>query len=361
MRSKMLLVTFVVFGSILVAGALAATPRQAATDQYQTTPVIGAGTTNTTPTDVVAPTVTGSTTPTTPAVSPPTTTDTSATTPTATATTPTTTPTTPAEEKGGSAAAGAAGPDLDRVEHLDFGRADKLPLHQPFKKLREDVVASIAQTPYHEDLLDSLKDHDRFGGITNARFAAFAASPLLKLLSDVAVEPAGQAWGAQMVNVTPVARQVFPVLLGTDELFVSFVRVVLTRRATLAKGEAKFMDGVAKGLESTGIPVAYVERADVKKSFIKHFKKLGILTVDDVDTPTGKLRLARILTGQITTQKAVDEVKVDPASATIVDTDGSAGATPWLLLVLVLGGAGFAASGVLRHRGSRSRASRTSA
>lgn len=361
MRSKMLLVTFVVFGTMLVASAFAAAPRQAATDEYGSTPVIGATSTSTAPTAADAPAVTGSTAPTTATtpdatdaptdtdVAPPTTTSTDATAPGRRPSKHGGKRTSNPTAVGAPGAAGAAGgTGAEPVEHIDFGRADKLPLHKPFKQLREDVVGAEALTPYTEDL---------FGGATNKQFNALSASPLMRLLSAVAVKLSGQAWGAQMVNVTPLAQQVFPVLLGSHERFVSLKRVVLTRRAELPKGEAAFMDGVALGIKSAGIPVAYAERTDAKKSFVKHFEKLGILTVKDVDTKAGKVRLARILTGQITTQDAVDAIKVDPASATIVDSNGSAGATPWLLLVLVLGGAGFAASGVVRHRRPRSRTS----
>jgi hypothetical protein len=235
----------------------------------------------------------------------------------------------------GSSSGAASGPLSNRVALLQFGRASK--------KLRDHIKAGVTQAGLQTTLV---------GNLTKARMDAFLASPLVKLLSVAGITPAGQAFGAQLVNVTPAAQQAFPVLLGKKVAFVPVLRVVLTRSKGLTTDQAKLMKGVALGLKSTGIPLAYAERENIKntkKSYVKWMKKLDVLTVDDVDTAAGKLRLGRILLGQITTQDAVDAVKVQPASAT-TDAGGSAGATPWVLLAVLLGGVAFMASGVIRRR-----------
>ena len=66
----------------------------------------------------------------------------------------------------------------------------------------------------------------------------------------------------------------------------------MTGGSSLPKDEVAFLKGVASGLDSTGIPLAYAERSDAKKSFVKAFEKLHVLTVDDIDSPSGKLRRA---------------------------------------------------------------------
>jgi hypothetical protein len=287
MRKLTLLAVLVAGGMGGITSAEAASPRQAATDQYTSPPVVGVGTVDTTPT------------------------------------TPTT-PTEPVEGTGnGSGSGGSPGsgngnpggngngngngnsPSGDQsgagagaganvagsateaaitVAVLDFGKAPK--------KLREDIQAAVAQAGLQSTKLS----------ITEQRFRAFLASPLLKLLSPDGVKAAGQAFGAQLINPTATLRLAFPVLFGAPVPTDPIKQVVLTRRIKIPAREAAILSGVAEGLKTTDVPLAYVERSDVKKSFVAAYKKREILTVGDVDTAAGKLRLAKILLGQITTQ-----------------------------------------------------------
>ncbi|UTI62598.1 hypothetical protein NBH00_14645 [Paraconexibacter antarcticus] len=345
------------FSGLLGGGVAfaASTPRDAASDQYTTTTVA------TTPTA----TVTGQATVTTPVVtvqgtvggagSPPTpaTTGTTTKTTSPSAVSPSSgsgsglpgdktgsgsTPTGGATgTSGGSGAGGASGPPANRVAFLSFGK--------PGTKLHADVQSAIGQA----GLLATIDEV-----VTKARFASFVASPVLKLLSaDGLGKPAGQSFGAQLVNPTSAVQRAFPALLGPGVTLVPVLRVVLTRTAGLPKSEVTFLKGLASGLQSTGIPLAYVERSDVKKSFVDAFKKLHVLTVGDVNSPSGKLRLERILLGQTKTQSAVDAVTFKPAASITTDGGGSSGATPWVLLAVLLGGVGFMASGVVRRRTGR--------
>lgn len=337
MRRTMVLVLLLIVGAFAAGTAAAATPRQAATDQYGTPPPIG------TPTTPVS-------TPTTPTTPTPdnggngdSTTDSGGNAPESDSGSGAGNGTSPGSgsspgSASGSGAAGAGssagtGPPANRVAVIDFGLAPK--------KLRNDIRESLESAGLQ--VLFS-------GKLSKARFKTFLASPFLEQLSKDGPGPAGQAFGAQLVDVTPLARQVFPVVFGTRQTFDPVIRAVLTRRSTINDDQEKFAEGVAKGLLSTDVPLAYVERSDAKKSFIDDFKDLKVLTVDDIDKPAGKLRLAQIMLGQITTQKAVDAIKVDPAASVTTDTDGSTGATPWILLAVVLGGVAFMATGTLRRR-----------
>jgi hypothetical protein len=334
MRRLTLLAVLVAGGIGGITSAEAASPRQAATDQYTTAPVVGSGTVDTTATTPTAPTEpvesagSGGTDPGSPSGSGNGNTGGSG----------NGGGTSPADDQGGTAgsaaasSAGSAAESVITVAVLDFGRAPK--------KLRDDIQAAIDQAG-----LQSTKV-----GITEKRFQAFLASPLLKLLSPDGVKAAGRAFGAQLINPTATLRQAFPVLFGAPLPTDPIKQVVLTRRIKIPAREAATLAGVAAGLKTTDVPLAYVERSDVKKSFVAAYKKREILTVGDVDTVAGKLRLTKILLGQITTQKAVDAVEVNPASAVIGNSDAGTGTTPWLLLVALVGGGAVMATGTVRRR-----------
>lgn len=223
----------------------------------------------------------------------------------------------------------------NRVALVQFGTAPKA--------LRDDIIEAMR--------LAGLQVIFN-GNATKKRLSTFLASPLATLLAKGGDESVGRAFGAQLVDVTPLARRAFPVLFGPTTPFVPVIRAVLTRRDSLKADQVNFQTGVTKGLKSTDVPLAYVERSDRKtKSLVKEYRKLDVLTVDDVDTLAGKQRLGAIMLGAITTQKAVDAVKVDPASQ-LTGTGGDApGATPWLILAVIGGAAVVFAGGNLRRRG----------
>lgn len=316
------------------AGVAYATTRQAASDQYGGSTVIGGGTTT-------GNTVTGAGSGTT--TTPPTTTTgttttgTTGTTTTGTTTTGTTGTTTSTASTGTTTASTTtapitvgAGPVLPDVVLIDFGLATG--------KVRADIRKAVALTG-----LRSLEAR-----LTRQRLDAFLASPTLDRLSPDGRRAAGRALGAQLVTNSSLAQQAFAALFpGVTSSPVK--RAVLSRRASLTSAQTSFVMGVAEGLRSSGIALAYAERSK-GKSFAKSFQKLGILSVKDVDTATGQLRLARILLGQLTNQKAVNAVKTKKTSAAISTDGGSTGSAPWLLLAVLVGAGGVAASGPARRR-----------
>jgi hypothetical protein len=58
---------------------------------------------------------------------------------------------------------------------------------------------------------------------------------------------------------------------------------------------ASFLQGLYAGLGDVGIPAVGVELSSDPVSTVKVFKKAGLSTVDDVDTPVGKLALVALL------------------------------------------------------------------
>ncbi|WP_354697402.1 hypothetical protein [Paraconexibacter sp. AEG42_29] len=351
-------------------GAGVALAQTAATDQYGTdtppgtpttttsttsttptpAPVGGSGTTSTTPT-----TTTGGGTTTTPATG------------TGSSETPTTTTgtTTPATAGGGTtgggttgggttggnggnggnggtgatgSANGTAAAQAPTVHIIDFGRASAV--------LRSNIQAAIALTGLQREAVTKANA---------AAFKRFLSSPLMRSLSSAGVGAAGRAFGAQLASGSPIARQVYRRLFGAAAPFAPVTHAVLTRRVNLSSKEAQFLNGVARGLKSSGIPLAYVERTDAKKSFAKGFRNLKVLTVTDVDKALGQRRLARIMLGQVTSQKAVNALKTTRASQSLGSPDGSASGESWALVVLLVAAGGFVATGAVRHR------SRTSA
>ena len=100
---------------------------------------------------------------------------------------------------------------------------------------------------------------------------------------------------------TPVSDALTPVLVeeqrGTSAKPADGVVVVQTEppRGTATK---RFLDGLYGGLGSAGIPVVAVEESGLLVSTVPQFDAFaGFSTVDDVDTPSGRLALALVLAG----------------------------------------------------------------
>jgi hypothetical protein len=75
--------------------------------------------------------------------------------------------------------------------------------------------------------------------------------------------------------------------------------VVVIRGVTPQKGAtSRFLLGLYSGLASAGKPAVGVEQTDAAPSAIKIFSQSGLSTVDDLDTPIGKLGLVLLLAGQ---------------------------------------------------------------
>jgi hypothetical protein len=72
--------------------------------------------------------------------------------------------------------------------------------------------------------------------------------------------------------------------------------VVIVRSVTPQTGAtALFLKGLYSGLADVGVPAVGVERTNDERSAIKAFQRAGFSTVDDIETPIGKLALAALL------------------------------------------------------------------
>lgn len=74
--------------------------------------------------------------------------------------------------------------------------------------------------------------------------------------------------------------------------------VVVIRSAEPQQGEtSRFLGGLYRGLNSTGVPVVGVEPSRVEQSAIPVFQRYGLSTVDSVDDEPGQLALLLLLGG----------------------------------------------------------------
>ena len=72
--------------------------------------------------------------------------------------------------------------------------------------------------------------------------------------------------------------------------------VVIVRSVTPQTGPtALFLKGLYAGLADVGVPAIGVERSSDAVSAIKAFQRAGFSTVDDIETPVGKLALVALL------------------------------------------------------------------
>jgi hypothetical protein len=64
-----------------------------------------------------------------------------------------------------------------------------------------------------------------------------------------------------------------------------------------SRATTTLMDGIVRGLESSGRPVVGVATTDQPSELSEIYRTRGISSVDDVDTPAGRLALALLLAG----------------------------------------------------------------
>jgi hypothetical protein len=89
--------------------------------------------------------------------------------------------------------------------------------------------------------------------------------------------------------------------------------VVIVRSETPQTGAtALFLKGLYAGLADVGVPAVGVERTSEAVSAIKAFQRAGFATVDDIETPIGKLALVALLadpllTGSYGTKKTAQD------------------------------------------------------
>jgi hypothetical protein len=90
--------------------------------------------------------------------------------------------------------------------------------------------------------------------------------------------------------------------------------VVVVRTATPQRGAtSKFLLGLYEGLSSTSVPAVGAEQTDADASATSIFQRGGLSTVDDVDTPVGRLALLLLLDGQPGGQYGVKDTATDGA------------------------------------------------
>jgi hypothetical protein len=90
---------------------------------------------------------------------------------------------------------------------------------------------------------------------------------------------------------------------------VVVVRTVAPQRG----GTTKFLLGLYEGLGSSGVPAVGAEQSDAAASATSVFRQAGLSTVDDVDTPVGRLALLLLLAGQPGGQYGVKNSATDGA------------------------------------------------
>ena len=74
--------------------------------------------------------------------------------------------------------------------------------------------------------------------------------------------------------------------------------VIVARTAPPQRdGTSRFLFGLYQGLSSGGLPAVGIEASDAASSAVPIYKSAGLSSVDDVDTPAGRLALALLLAG----------------------------------------------------------------
>jgi hypothetical protein len=90
--------------------------------------------------------------------------------------------------------------------------------------------------------------------------------------------------------------------------------VVLVRTAAPQRaGTSHFLLGLYSGLASASAPAVGVEQTDAADSATKVYREAGLSTVDDVDTPVGRLALVLLLAGASPGQYGVKDSAGDGA------------------------------------------------
>jgi hypothetical protein len=116
------------------------------------------------------------------------------------------------------------------------------------------------------------------------------------------LESLGRALGEELVlgGETPLWNSLTDALVeeragGTKQ---SADGVVVVRTAAPQRdGTSRFLLGLYEGISGAGVPAVGVETTDTADSAVAVYRKAGLSSVDDVDTPTGRLALVLLLAG----------------------------------------------------------------
>jgi hypothetical protein len=127
---------------------------------------------------------------------------------------------------------------------------------------------------------------------------ALKSTPGFRTLPDIGHE-IGQEWVTG--GVTPIADKVSPLLVeeqrGATGRPVDGV-VVIERSPPADAPSQRFIMGLLNGLRDGGVPLIGAEEVDASPSLVSTWEGVqGMSSVDDIDTPTGKLALILLLNG----------------------------------------------------------------
>jgi Copper transport outer membrane protein, MctB len=127
---------------------------------------------------------------------------------------------------------------------------------------------------------------------------ALKGVPGFRTLPNIAHE-LGQEWVTG--GVTPIADKISPLLVeeqrGTVGRPVDGV-VVVERSVPADSATLRFLTGLLNGLGGGGVPLVGAEEVNAAPSRVPSWQTVqGMSSVDDVDTPSGKLALALLLGG----------------------------------------------------------------
>jgi hypothetical protein len=127
---------------------------------------------------------------------------------------------------------------------------------------------------------------------------SLAAVPGFHQLDDVGHELALE-WTT--VGKTPIDDRISPLVVeeqrGSAGAAVNGV-VVLEGASPPDPNTQLFLDGFLAGLGTAGVPIVATEKTDAAPTLVPTWQRVsGVSTVDDIDTPSGKLALALLLGG----------------------------------------------------------------
>ena len=116
------------------------------------------------------------------------------------------------------------------------------------------------------------------------------------------LEQLGKALGEELVSggETPLWNTLNESLVDyqTGDAKQSVDGVIVARTVPPQRdGTSRFLFGLYQGLRSSGPPAVGVEASDAASSAVPIFKSAGLSSVDDVDTPAGRLALVLLLGG----------------------------------------------------------------
>ncbi|MEX0816198.1 MAG: copper transporter [Gaiellales bacterium] len=127
-------------------------------------------------------------------------------------------------------------------------------------------------------------DFSSLGEDLGEEFVAGGETPLWSALSSLLVEERAGTSALEVDGAIVVQSWSPPPTDDVDE-------------ADRVRATRSLLDGLLRGIERTGFPVVGVEAATSDESTIDDYRRLGISSVDNVDTPAGRLALALLLAG----------------------------------------------------------------